>query len=79
MRRRSTTRPNGVPSAPVACTKGKVGAACAGPDGHRPMALRDPSDALPSLDGDGRVDLAVTSRNPGARVTVLRGHGDGTF
>lgn len=60
-----------------------LGCECAGFGNLRGALL--PGGAVPTgiaasdLNGDGRVDLAITSRDPGASVTVLRERGDGTF
>jgi hypothetical protein len=55
VRRRSTTPTNGVPCPPVACTEGRVGAACRGADDDARC------DSAPGA-GDGRCDAcAITA------------------
>jgi cysteine-rich repeat protein len=55
VRRRSVTPSNGAPCAPVACTSGRIGAACAG------VGDDDACDSTPGA-GDGRCDAcAITA------------------
>lgn len=56
----------------------RLGLLCSDDRSAYPLHLADPRNASADLDGDGKLDLAVTIQQAN-RMSVLLGNGDGTF